>query len=413
MGRITRADCLARDAADPLASFRDCFALPPDAIYLDGNSLGPLPKATIAQLETLVRHEWGEGLIRSWTRHDWISLSRHIGDKIARLIGAQAGEVIVGDSTSVDLFKLLAAALALNPGRTTLLSDHGNFPTDLYVADGLIALLGGRHRLRLASPEDIASAIDADTAVVFLTEVDYRTGRLHDLAALSQAAHDAGALILWDLSHSVGVVPIALGRAGADFAVGCGYKYLNGGSGAPAFLYVALRHQERIRPAIQGWLGHADPFAFEAAYRPAPGIARLLCGTPPILALAALDEGVDLAAKADMAAVREKSIALGDMFIALATQELDGYGFSLASPSDPARRGSHVSLRHANGYPIMQALIGNGVIGDFRAPDILRFGLAPLFIRFADLWDALATLRDIMATGTWDRPAFHARAAVT
>jgi kynureninase len=400
------------DAADPLRGFRDRFALPDGVIYLDGNSLGALPRATGPRLAELVRAEWGGDLITSWNKHGWIDLPARVGDKIARLIGAAPGQVVVADSTSVNLFKLLSAALDLAQGRTVVLSDHGNFPTDLYIAQGLVAARGGGLALRLVDEGAVTDAIDLSTAVVMLTHVNYRSGRLHDLAAVTAAARRAGAVMLWDLSHSAGAMPIALDAAGADLAVGCGYKYLNGGPGAPAFLYIARHHQARVRPPLSGWMGHEAPFAFDLDYRPAVGIARNLCGTPPILSLAALEVGVDLMLEADLAQVRAKSMALGERFAALVEARCPDT-FELASPSDPAARGSQICLRHPDGYAIAQALIGRGVIGDFRAPDILRFGFAPLYLRYVDVWDAVEQLADIMATRAWDTPEFRTRAAVT
>jgi len=400
------------DASDPLRHFRDRFALPDRVIYLDGNSLGALPRATLPRLAELARAEWGRDLITSWNRHGWIDLPVRVGDKIARLIGAAAGEVLVADSTSVNLFKLLSAALDLVPDRTVVLSDRGNFPTDLYIAQGLVAARGGGRALRLVDETAVVDAIDPSTAVVMLTHVNYRSGRLHDLAAVTAAAHRAGAMMLWDLSHSAGAMPIALGVAGADLAVGCGYKYLNGGPGAPAFLYIARRHQARIRPPLSGWMGNGAPFGFDPDYRPAAGIARNLCGTPPILSLAALEVGVDLMLEADLAHVRAKSVALGERFAALVEARCPGT-FDLASPPDAAKRGSQVCLRHPHGYAIVQALIARGVIGDFRAPDILRFGFAPLYLRYVDVWDAVEQLADVMATRAWDAPEFRTRATVT
>jgi len=413
MSRLTRADCAAYDRDDPLAAARDAFDLPCDVIYLDGNSLGPLPKKTRARLDEVIAVEWGRDLITSWNKHGWIDLPRRVGDKIARLIGAGPGEVVVADSTSINLFKVLAAALALNPGRRVVLSERENFPTDLYMAQGLIKLLGGTHELRLVDGAAVADAIDADTAVVMLTHVNYRTGAMHDMAAVTRAAHAQGALIVWDLAHSAGAVPVDLNGANADFAVGCGYKYLNGGPGAPAFVWVAARHQERFTQPLSGWLGHAAPFAFEPDYRPAAGVARYVCGTPPVLSMAALEAGVDVVLSADIDQIRRKSVALCELFIRLVEQECDGLGLTLASPRDSTRRGSQVSFQHAEGYPVMQALIARGVIGDFRAPDILRFGFAPLYIRFVDVWDAVAALRDILTSGAWDRPEFRVRAKVT
>ncbi len=413
MSRLTREALAERDATDPLARFRDAFALPDGVIYLDGNSLGPLPKATVARLDEVARRQWGEDLIRSWNAHDWIGMPGRVGDKIARLIGAGEGEVAVADSTSINLCKLLAAALRLRPGRRVIVTEAGNFPTDIYIAQGLVDLLGQGYELRCVEPEDIAGAIDGRAAVAMITHVEYRSGRMHDMAALTAAAHAQGALMLWDLSHSAGAVPLDLGGCGVDLAVGCGYKYLNGGPGAPAFLYVARRLHDDVQTPLWGWMGHAAPFAFDADYRPAAGIARTLCGTPPVLSLAALEAGVDLALEADMGALREKSVALTEAFIALVEQECREVGFEVLSPREAARRGSQVALRHADGYPIVQALIARGVIGDFRAPDVLRFGLAPLYLRHVDVWDAVASLRDIMQAGAWDDPQFRRRAAVT
>lgn len=413
MSALSRARCAALDAQDPLAPLRDEFLLPEGLLYLDGNSLGALPKATPDRVAELIEQEWGRDLITSWNKHGWIDLPRRVGDKLARLIGAGPGEVVVSDSTSVNLFKLLAAALPLVPGRRVILSERDNFPTDLYIAEGLAASLGQGHALRLVESDALAAAIGDDIALVLLTHVNYRTGAMHDMAALSAAAHRAGALILWDLAHSAGAVPVDLTEAGADFAVGCGYKYLNGGPGAPSFLWVAPRHQERCRQPLSGWLGHAAPFAFEPSYRPAPGIGRFLCGTPPVLSLAALEAGIDLMLAADPALLREKSLGLTRCFIEAVEQECAGLGLDLVTPREAARRGSQVSFRHASGYPVMQALIQRGVIGDFRAPDILRFGFAPLYTRFADAWDAAAALAEVLRTRAWDRPEFHRRAAVT
>ncbi|MBI3516641.1 MAG: kynureninase [Proteobacteria bacterium] len=400
------------DADDPLRAFRERFELPDGVIYLDGNSLGALPRATPGRVAALLHEAWGRDLITSWNKHGWIDLPTRVGDKIARLIGAAPSEVAVADSTSVNLFKLLSGALDLAPGRRVVLSDRGNFPTDLYIAQGLVGLRGGGLALEVVDEARVAAAIDATTAVVMLTHVNYRSGRMHDLAALTAAAHRAGALMLWDLSHSAGAMPIDLNAAGADFAVGCGYKYLNGGPGAPAFLFIAARHQAGIRPPLSGWMGHVAPFAFDHDYRPAAGIARNLCGTPAILSLVALESGVDLMLEADLAAVRAKSRALGERFWARVTERCPGR-FALASPADPAARGSQLCLSHPEGYAIVQALIARGVIPDFRAPDILRFGFAPLYTRYVDIWDAVEQLADIMATRAWDAPQFHTRAKVT
>ena len=413
MSLHTRAEFAELDAADPLAGWRERFALPEGVIYLDGNSLGALPKATGALLREVIERQWGEGLITSWNRHGWIDLPGRVGAKIAHLIGAAADEVVVCDSISVNLFKLITAALELRPGRRIILTERGNFPTDLYVAQGLCRLLGERVELRAVASQELEAALDADTALLMLTHVDYRSGRMHDMARLSAAAHAKGALVLWDLAHSAGTVPVELDAAGADLAVGCGYKYLNGGPGAPAFLFVAERWQEQARQPLTGWFGHREPFAFKADYRPAAGIGRFLAGTPPILSLKALEVGVDLLLEVDRQALRTKSMALTDAFIALVEERCAGHGFMLASPRDPARRGSQVAFRHEEGYPIMQALIARGVIGDFRAPDLLRFGFAPLYVRFVDLFDAIAILQQIMDERAWDCAELKQRAAVT
>jgi kynureninase len=410
---LSRRDLGARDAADPLAPFRARFALPEGVIYLDGNSLGALPRETAGRVAAVVEEEWGRSLIRAWNRHGWIEAPRRIGNKIARLIGAGPGEVIVADSTSVNVFKALAAALELRPGRRTILTQTGNFPTDRYVADGLARLLGGGRRVRAVPADEIAGALDDDTAVLMLTHVDYRSGAMHDMAELTAAAHETGALVLWDLAHSAGALPVDLTAAGADLAVGCGYKYLNGGPGAPAFLYVARRHQDAINPPLAGWLGHARPFEFSDIYAPADGIQRHLGGTPVMLGMAALEVGVDMMLEVDMAALRAKSVALCEAFMALVETRCAGHGLTLASPRDAARRGSQICFAHPEGYPIMQALIAQGVIGDFRAPDILRFGFTPLYLRHVDVWDAVEILREILETRAWDRAEYRARAAVT
>jgi kynureninase len=409
---LTRTDLAARDTADELAAFRARFSLPDGVIYLDGNSLGPLPRATPARIAEVIEREWGRGLIRSWNDAGWIDLAGRIAEKIGRLIGAPAGSVAVGDSTSVNVFKMLAAALALRPGRTTILSERDNFPTDLYIAQGLAALLGDRHVLRLEAGDAVAGAIDETTAVVMLTHVNYRSGRMHDMAAVTAAAHAKGAIVLWDLAHSAGAVPVDLAGCDADLAVGCGYKFLNGGPGAPAFLVVAPRLHDSLRLPITGWLGHAAPFAFDVEYRPAAGIAQAVVGTPPVLSTAALEVGVDIALEAPMATVREKSLRQTELFAALVAQ-MCGDVFAVTSPADPARRGSQVCLSHPDAYAIMQALIARGVIGDFRAPDVLRFGITPLYLRYVDLWDAAEILADIMTRDTWRAAEFSVRRKVT
>ncbi|MEO8309958.1 MAG: kynureninase [Caldimonas sp.] len=440
--RIASRDaCLALDRADPLAALRDEFALPEGVVYLDGNSLGALPRRTAARLAEVAGREWGEGLIRSWNSAGWIDLSRRIGDKIAALIGAGPGEVSVGDSTSVNLFKVLSAAAAMQqadaPRRRVIVSERGNFPTDLYIAESVAATHG--LSLRRVDGARIEEALDDEVAIVMLTHVDYRSGRMHRLAATTHAAHSAGALVVWDLAHSAGAVPVDLHEADADFAVGCGYKYLNGGPGAPAFLWAHPRHTARMdrdqsRQPLSGWLGHAAPFEFAPAYRPASGIARFVCGTPPVLAMAALECGVDVFAAADavggIAALRAKSIALGELFIAQVEARCAGMGLTLATPRDPAQRGSQASFAHGEGYRVMQALIERGVIGDFRAgdstlttpdadadatlgADLLRFGFTPLFTRHVDVWDAAEQLHEVLASGAHRDERFARRAKVT
>ncbi len=413
MAGPTRDAAAALDAADPLRDFRDAFALREGLLYLDGNSLGALPRATAARVAQTVTREWGEGLITSWVGADWVGAPRRIGDKIAGLLGARPGEVIVADSTSVNLFKALTAALSLRPERSVILSERGNFPTDLYMMQGIAAFGGGRVRAEAVDAEAVLDRLGDDVAVLLLTQVHYKSGRMRDMADVTRRAHERGVLTVWDLSHSAGAVPVDLNGAGADFAVGCGYKFLNGGPGAPAFVYVAQRHQAAAVPVLSGWFGHAAPFAFEDDYRPAAGIERFLCGTPPVLGLAALECGVDLMAQADMRAVREKSVALGDLFMQAMDERCADLGFTLVSPRDARLRGSQVSYAHPRGYEIMQAAKARGLIGDFRAPDILRFGLTPLYLRHVDMIDAVEVIRDIGVTRAWDRPEYRERAAVT
>jgi kynureninase len=411
-GSLTRKDAEALDAADELAFLRDEFVLPQGVVYLDGNSLGALPRAAVARLGEVVEREWGERLIRSWNESGWIDLPARVAARLAPLIGAAPDEVAVADSTSVNLFKLLAGALRLRPGRRVILSETDNFPTDLYVAQGLAALLDGVE-LRLVPRAELAAALDESVAVLMLTQVDFRTGEIHDMARWTEAAHRVGALALFDLSHSAGALPVELAAAGVDLAVGCGYKYLNGGPGAPAYAFVARRHQADFRTPLAGWMGHVEPFAFDTRYRPAAGIARLACGTPPILSLVALECGVATIERGGIERLRRKSVALTDLFIRLVEQECPAFGLALASPREAERRGSQVSLRHPEGYAIVQALIARGVIGDFRAPDLLRFGVAPAYLRFANVWDAVAALRIVMAEREWERPEHRARAKVT
>ncbi len=417
----TRDEALALDAADPLAPLREQFSIPASLIYLDGNSLGVMPKATPARVQQVVTQEWGVGLIGSWNSAGWMELAPRIGDKIARLIGAGPGECVAADSTSVNLFKVLNAALAIAraeaPTRTRIVSERSNFPTDLYIAEATAAERG--LELVLAdSPEAIPALLDERCALLMLTHVNYATGRVHDMAALTQAAHDAGVLTIWDLAHSAGALPVSLSGSGADFAIGCGYKYLNGGPGAPAFVWVAPRHAERFWQPLAGWMGHAAPFEFTPGYRPAPGIRRYLCGTPAVISLAALECGVDTVLAAEslggMAALRRKSLALTRAFAALVESRCAGFGLSLVSPRDDALRGSQVCLAHpTHAYAMVQALIHRGVVGDFRAPQVLRFGFTPLYLRFVDVWDAVEHLQQMLQHEEWREARFNQRAAVT
>lgn len=404
----TRAELEGLDREDPLAGFRSRFHLPAGVVYLDGNSLGALPVDTPARVARAVQAEWGEGLIRSWNDAGWIDQPARVGDKLARLLGAAPGSVMVADSTSINLFKLLGAALALRPGRRRIVSEAGNFPTDLYVAQGLAALLGQGHRVDAVASEALADTLDDQTAVLLLTHVNYRSGRMHDMAALTRAAHAAGALVLWDLAHSAGAVPLNLARDGVDFAVGCGYKFLNGGPGAPAFLYVAPVWQDHLQLPLAGWMGHADPFAFQADYRPASGVQAAQIGTPAVLSLTALEVGVDLALEVDPRALRAKSLRLSELLIDLVAQRCAGLELVLASPVAGEQRGSQVSFLHPAAYPVMQALIAQGVIGDYRAPDILRFGITPLYLRHVDIWDAVEVLEAVLRSGSFRDPR-HAR----
>jgi kynureninase len=399
----------ALDASDPLRSFRERFVLPEGVVYLDGNSLGALPKAAIARQRAVVEEEWGSELIRSWNTRGWIEAPQRIGAKIAALIGAKPNEVIAADSTSVNLFKLIVAAAALAPERRQLLSEAGNFHTDLYIAGGAADLAG--LRLDVVERESVEAAIGDETNLLLLTHVHFKSGDRFDMAAMTARAKAAGALTLWDLSHSAGAVPLDLNRDGAELAVGCGYKYLNGGPGAPAFLYVAEQLQERLLSPLRGWMGHAEPFAFTDDYRPASGLDRFLAGTPPMLSLAALESGVESFADTDMEALWAKSIALFDLFAVLVEEHCAA--LACISPRDPERRGSHISFRHPHAFELCQALITDGVIGDFRAPDVVRFGLTPLYLGFEDIWEAVQRMRAILVSGRWRDPKFAVRGKVT
>ena len=393
------------------ASLRAQFDLPEGMIYLDGNSLGPLPKAAAGRVAHTITQEWGKLLITGWNKAGWMAQPSQVGDRIAKLIGAEAGSVVMGDTLSIKVYQALASALEMNPKRRVILSDTGNFPSDLYMAEGLCRTLGPDYILKTVAPEDVLDAIDDTIAVIMLTEVDYRTGRLHDMHAITERAHAKGALTVWDLAHSAGALPVHLAKCNADFAVGCTYKYLNSGPGGPAFIYVAPRHQDAARPALSGWLGHAAPFAFDLDYKPGAGIERMRVGTPPVLQLAALEASLDIWDQACIHDVRAQSIALTDRFIN--GVEAACPTLTLASPRDGTKRGSQASFRHPEGYAIMQACIARGVIGDFRAPDILRFGFTPLYTSEQDVDGAVKILAEIMANALWDRPDYKTRARVT
>ncbi|HOF63784.1 MAG TPA: kynureninase [Dermatophilaceae bacterium] len=436
---MDRQACLALDEADPLRTLADHFDVPDGVIYLDGNSLGVLPRSTAVRIADVVTREWGTDLIRSWNTAGWVDLPQRIGDKIARLIGAEPGQVVAADSTSLNLYKVLTVALDLaeasaadegGGARRVVISERSNFPTDLYIAQSIVARRGLELRL-VDSPADIPAALTDEVAVLMLTEVNYRTGERHDMAALTAAAHQAGVLTIWDLAHSAGAVPVDLLGADADFAIGCGYKYLNGGPGAPAFAWVHPRYAGRFRQPLSGWLGHAAPFAFDTAYEPADGISRYVCGTPPILSLSALECGVDAVLAAEplggMAALRVKSLALTDLFIALVDELPAELGVAVVTPRDRERRGSQVSLtlappRHEAAYAVVQALIARGVIGDFRAgvpgdldahPHIMRFGFTPLYLSFTQVFDAVAHLREVLETQEWQQERYAVKGAVT
>jgi kynureninase len=411
---LTRDQCQALDHTDPLASFRDRFELPDGVVYLDGNSLGALPKATAQRMQQAITQEWGQQLIRAWNACNWVDAPLRVGDKLARLLGAASGEIVVADSTSLNIFKLLAA-LMLRPergDRRVILSERGNCPTDLYMAQGLSQLRGGEFELRLVDG-DPAEAFDNNVAVAILTQVDYRSGRKHDMAAVQARADAMGIALIWDLSHSAGAIPVALNADGARFAVGCGYKYLNGGPGAPAFVYVRQDELARTRQPLTGWFGHGRPFEFTTDYEPAANIRQMQVGTPSVLAVTALEVGVDLMLEADPQALRAKSVALTSQFIMQVELRCTGLGLELVSPRDAAQRGSQVSFRHPHAYPVMQAPIERGVIGDFRKPDCLRFGFTPLYVRHVDVFDAVTVLADVLRTEAWKAERFQRLNAVT
>jgi kynureninase len=405
----TREQCIALDAADALAPLRDQFALPPGVIYLDGNSLGARPRAASDRAQRVVADEWGRDLIRSWNTAGWFDLPARLGAKLAPLIGAQADEVVVTDSTSINLFKALTAALRMqadDPARKVIVTERANFPTDVYIAQGIASWLDRGYEIRLVdSPDELSAAIDARTAVVMLTQVNYRTGYLHDIATTTAQAHAMGALTVWDLAHSAGAVPVDLNGARADFAVGCTYKYLNGGPGSPAFIWVPQRHQVRFAQPLSGWWSHATPFAMQPEFQPVAGIRRALCGTQAIVSLALVECGLDIFQQTDMQTIRRKSLALTDLFIELVQTRCGRHPLTLVTPREHERRGSQVSIAHSHGYAVIQALIARGVIGDYREPEIMRFGFTPLYTRFVDVWDAVDTLADILDGEKYDTRA--------
>ncbi len=409
---ITRKDAEALDVTDPLADFRARFALPPGVIYLDGNSLGVLPKGVAERVSGAIADEWGHDLIASWNKAGWIALPLLVGDMIAPLIGADAGDVVVGDSTSVNLFKCLSAALVARPGRKVIVTEAENFPTDNYIIQGAAKLLDAEIRYTAPGQSPIP-LIDGQTAVVLLTHVNYRTAAMYDMAAITKAAHDNGALTIWDLSHSTGAVPLDLKACNADFAVGCSYKYLNGGPGAPAFTYATKRIAQSLTQPLSGWMGHKNPFAFSLDYEPGEAIKRFLCGTPQVLSLVALQAALALWRDVDMAALRAKSLSLTSLFMDLVAQECGDFGLEAVTPREPARRGSHVSLRFEHGYPVMRAMADQGVVGDFRAPDLMRFGFTPLYISHAETFEAVQRLKAVLESNAWRDEKYQTRLAVT
>ncbi len=419
---LTRNDCQSADQLDTLSSLREQFALPEGIVYLDGNSLGAMPKAALTKAQDVITKEWGQGLIRSWNNAGWFELPQRLGNKLAKLVGANPGEVVVTDTTSINLFKVLAAALRVQearaPHKRVIVSERRNFPTDLYIAQGLMEQLHAHgaptYQLRLIdAPDELDDAVDDQVAVVMLTHVNYQTGYMFDMGTATATAHRCGALTVWDLAHSAGAVEVDLNAAKADFAVGCTYKYLNGGPGAPAFLWVNARHQDSFWQPLSGWWGHARPFAMESDYQPSRGISRYLCGTQAIVSLAVVECGLDIFDQTSMAELRKKSLALTTLFMSLVEQECSGFPLKLITPSDPAQRGSQVSYEHPHGFAVVQAMIESGVIPDYREPRIMRFGFAPLYTRFEDVWNAVAILKDILSTESWDQAKFHQRTAVT
>lgn len=406
-------EIMAMDAQDPLRHKRHAFHVPQGLRYLDGNSLGLLPHAVKARLADVVANEWGNSLIRAWNCHGWMDLPQTVGNKIGRLVGAETNALVCADSTSINVAKAVSVGLALNPNRKVILTDNGNFPTDIYMAEGLASLLNDGHTVKIVTPEDVHDSIDGTIAVMMLTQVDYRTGRCHDMKKLTQRAHAHGVIALWDLAHSAGAFEVDLAGCNVDLAVGCSYKYLNGGPGAPAFIYVNPKHQAGLQPMLSGWIGHAEPFAFKLGYQPADGVKRLNVGTPPVLGLSALDTALDVWTDVDMTHVRQKSVALSDLFINEVETRCAGFGLELASPRKANARGSQVSFHCPNGYAVMQALIAHNVIGDFRAPDVIRFGFTPLYLSYDDVFQATLMLERVLKERLWDNPKFLKQEKVT
>jgi kynureninase len=410
---VSRDACVARDVSDPIGALRDRFVIPDGVIYLDGNSLGPLPRAAAVGLGRTIEQEWGQDLIRSWNSAGWFDMPLRLGDRVGALIGAAAGQTVVCDTTSINLYKAVHAAMGLRPDRDVVIAEAASFPTDLYIIEGAMASAGRPMQRRLvgADAPSLKTLLDRRVAVVVLSQVDYRTGALLDLAAITEQVHEAGALMVWDLCHSAGVIEVGFDRHAIDFAVGCTYKYLNGGPGSPAFISVARTHQAAARHPLSGWWGHAAPFAFDRDFRPDAGIRRFLCGTPPIISLRGVDAALDALEGVEVAALRGKSLALTELFIARVTALLPD--LEIVTPRQSSLRGSQVAIAFDHGYPVVQAMIERGVIGDFRAPDIMRFGFAPLYLRFADVWDAAEILAECIRAGVWREPRYGQRLAVT
>ena len=410
---ISKEEVLNLDINDPLKEFKDKFYLPEGMIYMDGNSLGALPKTTKNNIINTVENEWGKGLITSWLGAEWVNAPEKVGNKIASFIGAEKNEVTVCDSTSINLFKVLTAALQINDKRNIILSESGNFPTDLYIMDGIKAFSKGEIQNVIVEPQEVLDALNDEVAVLLLTQVHYKTGFIRDMAEITKKAHDIGALVVWDLSHSAGSIPLDLNACKVDFAIGCGYKFLNGGPGAPAFLFAAKRHHSKCRSVLSGWFGHEKPFAFTDDYFSATDVRMFLCGTPPVLGLKALENGVDMFCSVDIYQLRNKAKKLGAVFIELLNEKCGPYGFKIISPIDDDQRGGHVSICHENGYAIMQAAKDKRLIGDFRAPDVLRFGITPLYMTYRNIYDAVEIISNVMETKAWNQPEYLKQAAVT